>query len=336
MSKIIKYSKPSTPLLDIKQDFFENNVKFLEDVLKVNNVYSNQERRTCCKNCGELIGDFDFISFGIPYSECKRCEHLNGYFEDSDEFVNYLYADNGGENYKSNYLKNYDKRVENIYLPKVDFLSEVINHNYDLTDIGCGGGHFVKACELRNINARGVDPNETLVELGSQKIIKNKLNVCKVDEFETIIENSDSRVTSMIGVLEHLKHPQRAIKAFKNSNSEFLYISVPLVSFSVFIEHTFTDVFPRHLSGGHTHLYSKNSINYLANKFGLEIMGEWWFGSDIMDLYRSILMKFSNSPQKSKFNGLLNKYFGTYIDKLQNILDKEQICSEVHVVFRKK
>ena len=41
--------------------------------------------------------------------------------------------------------------MNDIYTPKVKFLKEVLDHyqesDFSVTDIGCGGGHFVKACE---------------------------------------------------------------------------------------------------------------------------------------------------------------------------------------------
>lgn len=44
--------------------------------------------------------------------------------------------------------------------------------------------------------------------------------------------------------------------------------------------------FNRQLSGGHTHLYSKESINYFCKEFGFNIVGEWYFGTDVLDQFR--------------------------------------------------
>ena len=149
MRKILKYSKPSTALLSAKKAFFTDNDALLKNALKINMVYSKQPRRTKCKNCDENIGGSEFSSHGIPYVICKNCNHLNGGYEDTQEFVNSLYQEEVGSNYKKNYLDNYDSRVEGIYLPKVEFMHEVLTEidcgdNNSVLDIGCGGGTSLK------------------------------------------------------------------------------------------------------------------------------------------------------------------------------------------------
>ena len=92
-----------------------------------------------------------------------------------------------------------------------------------------------------------------------------------------------------IGVLEHLREPNKAIDAFNSSSSEFLYISVPLMSLSVFIENIFQNTFPRHLSGGHTHLFSHESLAYFIKSHKLEIISQWVFGVDSLDIMRALI-----------------------------------------------
>ena len=106
-------------------------------------------------------------------------------------------------------------------------------------------------------------------------------------------------------------------------------------SLSSFLENSFNKVFPRQLSGAHTHLYTKESIYYLAKKHNLKIIGEWWFGTDFPDLYRS-LINTSNTYDINKYKQHLDNKLFKVINELQHILDKNKICSEVHMVFEKK
>ena len=53
------------------------------------------------------------------------------------------------------------------------------------------------------------------------------------------------------------------------------------------------------------------------------------------DLYRS-LVNSSNYLNKKLYLKELNDKFFLILNELQNILDKNQICSEVHMVFKKK
>ena len=137
-----------------------------------------------------------------------------------------------------------------------------------------------------------------------------------------------------MGVLEHLKHPDLIFKNFKNSKAKYLYISVPLFSFSVFLEHAFQDVFPRVLGGVHNHLYTEKSLKYIIKKNELQIIGEWWFGTDMMDLLRFMKVK-SNPKNAKKFKNNLSHYFISIIDDLQKVLDQKKLCGDVHLVLKK-
>ena len=131
-----------------------------------------------------------------------------------------------------------------------------------------------------------------------------------------------------------MEKPNLIFKNFKSSKSKYLYFSVPLLSLTVFLESAFNNVFPRVLSGVHTHLYTKESLNYILKKYNLKIVGEWWFGTDMPDLFRSIISS-SKIKNKNEFTRLANKYLGQHIDELQAILDEKKICGDVHLLIKK-
>ena len=137
-----------------------------------------------------------------------------------------------------------------------------------------------------------------------------------------------------MGVLEHI-NPENLLRDFKYSKLKYLYIAVPALSLSVFLENVFSKVFPRVLSNGHTHLYTEKSLNYFAKKNGLKIVGEWWFGTDIPDLFRSLLVS-ANFVNKKIYSDEINKIFKNTIDQLQSVLDKNKTCSEIHMIIKKK
>lgn len=336
MSKITKFSKTYKNLLDIKSDFYNNNKNNLKNSLKINRSYKKQPLRIGCKNCGSKKIKSFIKSFGIPYKLCFLCGHLNGAYQDTDNFAKKLYNDSEGKNYSKNYLKDFNSRVKHIYTPKVEFLQKVIKNKIKLIDLGCGAGHFVKALEIKNISAIGYDTSKDLCQLGNRKLKKNKIYPKKFKEiYEIINKNTDANTLSMIGVLEHLTEPDKIMLSFKKSKIKYLYISVPLFSLSTFIENSFSKVFPRQLSSGHTHLYTENSLNYLAKKYNLKIIGEYWFGTDMPDLMRSIICT-SKTLNKEIYMQELNNKFSKFIDELQSVLDKNKICSEVHMIFENK
>ena len=188
--------------------------------------------------------------------------------------------------------------------------------------------------EFKKINSEGYDPNLQLIKLGNKFIKINKIFCKEIDNCKNEIISSKHNVLSAIGVLEHLENPIEMIKLFQKSNKKYLYISVPLFSLSVFIENVFNQIYPRHLGGPHTHLYSKKSLEFIAKKFKLKIIGEWWFGTDFPDLYRSLLL--SLNYKDKEFINYFNKIFLKNINKFQSIIDKEKFCSEAHLIFEKK
>lgn len=334
--KIVRYSKSYKNVLRLQKNYLDDNDLNLKNEIKINKKYIKQIKRKKCKNCLKKISRPTFKSFQVKYSVCKNCGHLNGIFENTKKFTQQLYSNESGSHYDKEYSNDFKDRVKNIYLPKVKFLKSVIKSKLNIIDIGSGAGHFLKGCEDLKIDAKGYEISNFLVNFANTKLKRNKLKKVSIDEMFKILENEKkANVVSLIGVLEHFYDPSRFFQHFKKSKVKYLYLAVPLFSFSTFLENAFPKVYPRHLSGDHTHLYTKESLNYLSKKNNLKIIGEWWFGADIPDLCRSILIS-SNYLDKKIYMQEFEKKIYSIIDDLQNILDRNKICSEVHMVFKKK
>ena len=333
--KIVKFSKSYKNVSLIKKDFISDNVKYFLYAKKINSAYKKQIKRKKCKNCNSKISKPFLKNFEINYCVCIKCGHLNGVYEDSEKFNKWLYARGEGKNYNIFYRKFYNSRVKNIYAPKVDFLKNVIKEKIKVIDYGSGVGYFLKALEAKKVQAIGLETNKQSVIRGSKFLKKNKLYHCKFgDNFVFKKYSRDYNTLALIGVLEHI-NPKNLLKDFKLSKLKYLYIAVPALSLSVFLENVFSKVFPRVLSNGHTHLYTEKSLNYFAKKNNLKIIGEWWFGTDIPDLFRSLLVS-ANFINKKVYTEQINKIFKNTIDQLQSVLDKNKTCSEIHMIFKKK
>ena len=336
----IKYSKPLTDnFLKIKESFYNENKQNVKKAKKVASFYIKQKIRKKCIICFSKIGNPVIINLGIGYSICDKCGHLNGERENTIEFNNWYYSNKKGKNYSSVYNHNYSLRVKNIYEPKVNFLLECLKKNkfkeqLEILDIGSGTGCFLKALENKKIKANGYEPNEMMVNFGISKLKSNKLRIINLGEEKKIIVNSNANVLSMIGVLEHVKDPIETLKIYKKSNIKYLYLSLPLFSLSCFLENIFPNIYPRQLSLGHNHLFTHRSINYFVKKFKFKIIGEWWFGQEISDLYRSITNSRDTKNEKA-YNHLLKEYLADNINEIQSIIDKKKQSSEVHLLLKK-
>ena len=337
-----KYSKPSGFYTDAKKDFFIENDKHLKKSVKQNKLYASQPKRLLCKICQlKLTDNIDFHSHGVDYTFCSECSHLNGMFEETEAFVKSLYISDDGIEYSKNYVDvNYFKRTEDIYIPKIDFLTSSISPAiYEILDIGCGSGYFVMAGKIRGLSMTGLDVSKALVDFGNQQIFehtKTKPLMFKNEKgFYDEIIKTNANIISAIGVIEHLREPHKFFSAFNQSNAQYLYYSVPMFSLSVLLENVFKNVYPRQLSGAHTHLFTEESIQKMNQIIGVKSEAEWRFGTDILDLYRHTMTNLQKNNTSKKFTDLLSSGFGSKIDEIQSVLDKNHFCSEIHCVSSK-
>jgi hypothetical protein len=347
---MIRYSKPLGELLSFKQHFFDANDAHLQRFKEIAGVYRAQPPRTVCKNCTfplDTSPSARFTKLGVEYTLCARCGHCNGVCEDTEEFCRYLYTDDAGESYARNYsadgIQQYRDRVAHIYLPKARFLREALDEEgarqAGLVDFGAGAGYFVSAAREAGLDVvAGYEPSDAMVRLGNAMIGEDVLVRHELDEIVPIVSRAPAPVASFVGVLEHLYDPRRVLRALRENDSvRYVFFSVPLFSPTVILETVFPEVMPRHLAAAHTHLYTEQSIQHFCDEFGFERASEWWFGLDMTDLCRSVLVSLQKTGGA---HAPLSQYwadrFMSMIDDLQRVLDEARACSEVHMLLRKK
>lgn len=337
-----KYSKSSGFYATVKGNFFSDNDQQLESALKKNKAYIAQPIRFNCKLCGqELSSQHDFSKHGVQYVFCRACDHLNGLYEDTIEFAKSIYTDDGGANYSKFYLDDkYKDRLKNIYVPKAEFLIEHLGDKISTVyDFGCGLGHLVNAFISMGIDARGGDVSASLVDHGNEAIENDHgvrpLDSLAIESFGEHISEIKVDVLSAMAVIEHISNLDEFIEAVKNCSFEYFYYSVPTYGLSVSIEAVFDNVFPRHLSGGHTHLFTEKSLETLHERLGVTPIAEWRFGTDVQDIKRSIEVSLRQSNASDYFVNRFQNEFSVYSDKVQAIIDKSHNCSQIHVICKK-
>ena len=344
---MILFGKPSGPLLKHKKDFLTDNAALAARSDALSALYAAQPARSHCMNCDARLGPAEFVKHEIGYAVCSRCGQLNGVHRDTDSFCQAVYADDGGREYAQSYsaedLQAFQGRMNDIYLPKVKFLfdalrAEGINpETVRYADLGAGSGYFVGTLEAAGARSvAGFEVSKHQVAMADTMLGPGKLTRHDLPQTEKIAGSVEAEVVSMIGVLEHLQHPQSVLAALAANNAvHTIFLSLPLFSPAVFFELVFPDIFPRHLSGGHTHLYTDESINWFCREFGFERSSEWWFGGDAADLYRSVTLRLEGSAETAGAAGRWSNWMLPLIDGLQLVLDEKKLASEVHLVLRK-
>jgi len=251
--------------------------------------------------------------------------------------------------YVENKRKDYNKRLKNIYIPKAKFLLEnlikkeknkkKIFNKFKFIDIGCGSGYFISSLQKMKIkNLSGFDPSKEMVYYGNKINRFRKLEFVEhnktIDKIKSI-STKDPTCISMIGSLEHIYNQNEILKEIKSKkNIKYLYVVVPCFSPSSFIEMVFDKNFQRLLAPQHTHLYSEKSLQYLEKMFGFKIIAEWWFGADIVDLYRNFVLKIFKKKKLNDEKILFNNMFLKILDGMQLEIDKKKLSSEAHILFK--
>jgi SAM-dependent methyltransferase len=337
------YSKSSSFYVGAKSELFDHNDALVAENAKQADLYNRQPARTQCKICNQkLSGVQDFTSHGIQYVFCSACGHLNGMHADTESFARDLYIEAWGANYARDYLDpNFVARADQIYAPKLEFLRSSLPAvtQIRLLDVGCGSGYLVYAALRNGIQCTGLDVNRTMVDFGNDQIA-HLLNARPLafygeSDFLESMVHTDANVVSAIGVIEHLREPAAFFDAFRRSKARYLFYSVPMFSFSVLVEAVFQRVFPRQLSGGHTHLFTEKSIAWMHVEQKLNALAEWRFGTDVMDLFRSMRVELEKCGASQKVLSLLDEEIGGDVDALQEVLDARHFCSEIHCVVEK-
>ena len=318
---ISKYGKKN--IRDIKKMFVENND---EMVLRDTRIFGKIKTLGLFERCLVCKTEFQDISFkkhNLNYYSCQNCGCLGiGTPKNFDKFFELLY----GDHLYGDYSKLSNARIQNIYIPKVDFLSEVLPNINDLgvIDIGCGMGYFVAALNQSNIKSFGYEVNENFVKYANKNLQLNNIFHKHPDDILKS-QNHGHKVASMIGVLEHLPDPVKAISSLIEGGYEYLYISVPMIGLSSYIEAISDTFYHRHLSPDHLYAYSEKTLLWIEEKLFLERVGQWYFGTDADDLFRLIS---NNTNPRSSLD------YDLWLDDIQQIIDKNKMSSEIHLVWK--
>ena len=338
-----KYSKPFGDLNTLKTSFFENNDGMLDMADGMADVLLMQPKRTVCKICGAKLGKPLYHSHRIGYIECPMCGHLNSECEDTDDFASKVYVeDDYSKNYSAADKESFIRRRDMIYAPKAEYLRDCLKHegmsseNVNILDIGAGCGYFVSAVRELGMKAVGIDVSDSEVAYGNAMTGEEYLTHVGLTDSIDHIKKTDANVLTAIGVLEHLVHLDENIEAIKeNENIRYLFASIPMFSFSSCFEVAFANGYNRHTGGTHTHLFTNESVEKMAERMGFEVAYEWRFGSDVNDLYRFLMVSMQKNDN-AEFSRYFSDRFVPLMDDLQQVLDKSEFSSELHFILRRK
>ena len=218
-----QFGKSFQKLFVHKQQMFEDNDNMLIEAEQLMDFYQLQPARVNCKICDSSIDSLGAkIYHGkskIEYSQCARCGHLNGLHQDTNLYMNTIYREAGGAAYGQNYKplaqSDFDSRVNDIYLPKAQYLFDtapIIKDPGVFLDIGCGTGHFASALTSMGLKSvTGIDVSSTQISSARKLVAGADFGVVEPDAIGDFMDSVQPRFVSLVGVLEHLQDRQHDV-----------------------------------------------------------------------------------------------------------------------------
>jgi len=239
-------------------------------------------------------------------------------------------------------LLQYNARLEAVYIPKALFLIDSLRslgvnfENYSVLDVGAGCGYMVGALQRLGLSVAGIEVSKEEVDHGNYMLGGQFLKLYPQNKTVEAVRDTPAQIVCFMGVLEHLKELSLMLENVRNNkNIQYMFFSVPMFSLSNIFGIVFPDVFDRQISVAHTHLFSRRSLDWMYTTYGFEPLTEWNFGTDIMDLYRSVMVRLERENQKNKkLAHIVSDFFKKNADSMQLNVDKSEFCSEIHVLVK--
>lgn len=347
------YAKSMSRLLFLKKFFLDSEFEEKEIRLekKIGDIYKSQEKRKKCKICQSDINESRllFVKRGISYYICNECGHVNGEFDDPFSYASELaeaalgMAGSNDVVYSDNSEEDRLKRINVIYKPKIEYLMQTLRQcgeepeKLSYTEVGAGGGHLITAMkDMGLVNSIGLEASKNLVESANKNYGSKVLEHVGDLSLESLCSQINGNVAILIFVLEHITWPREIFEHFsKNENTKYVFFSVPLFNPAVLMDVANDDISGRTTGFSHTHFFTEKSLNWLCKNFNFEIISKWWFGSDSLDLYRTILHKLKKQKQPELLIEMCKQMFEEGLDDIQAAYDKNRLSSEIHLIAKK-
>ncbi len=333
------YKKFSKPASDISIEMEDWAIKDDETLYKTSKKLESLEfiaTRNKCLLCGNSLENIPpFTHRSVDYKSCKACNHIQSVQVPVEET-------NFDQIYPPLNKRDWEKRRDRIYLPKLEWIEESIKatmpkfnlEDSGWLDLGSGGGYFLGALKSKKYqNIFGIEENLHLISR-SNDILKEEI-VFGLDKSDFYIDRQETEVITNWFVLEHLNDPWVILNNLKNKPKGTLFaFSVPVFGFAAILEQVSEEHAARSLDGlVHRQIYTQNSIDFLLDAINYKKLSEWTFGQDSLDLKRLILKKIN---KKSLSEGMLlediqNK-LGGIIDPIQEVLDRAEFSDAKHIL----
>jgi len=285
-----------------------------------------------CPICSSGLSAEYVCIHGYLYKSCTICSHIYLSNLPNKQTLIDLYTD-GVNVQHSIYLNNelFDKRLQNIALPKVQYLNSVINAAGTWIDVGCGTGEILQAASSIGYKAIGLETDQGQVDFGRKLGLNIVCERFSRENGSRLLK--ECKIISLFNVLEHVEDPIDFLSLISSNLPEeaFLVVEVPRTpSLSTFANLCFPDLAARHIyPPDHLHIFSEESLSKALENSGLVPISIWLFGQDIQELLISCAAQSAHID-----SGIFEKLLDIS-PKLQEIIDENSLADTMIVIAKK-
>ena len=324
----IRFGKPIDALSlksPVLSDFKSHLLEIRASRQKVYGSSSRIEEIKRCPICNSsaLQSEFQVEVYGARYHQCSSCSHcfilnrpieqdLEGFYSTNTHFSSY-YTD----------ARVVKTRVEEVAVPKVKWVIEEFRRRYgrsprSVLDVGAGGGHFVHACRLHGLDARGIELNQASREFCRENF---GFELEAIDFTRACESLSAIDVVTFWAVIEHVPHPTRLLKSayqLLSGRPTLVAAEVPRWGgFSTGIQRHFSHTVVRHLDPlVHINVFTDSSLATAFEQSGFAPVAAWYYGLDAYELMMQVSYHVSGDGR------LVTESLGRSIPKLQEPIDQ--------------
>lgn len=278
----------------------------------------------------QIVSIYDF-----PYCECTQCGHVFLKTPPHPEAVTKLYTGSEEERccHATAYLDEelFQRRVRNIAIPKVEFVSGVVQPGGLWVDIGCATGEIMTAAQVAGWSVSGIEADEAQVDFARKKGLSVQKDYVTAQNARSYL--GDASVVSCINLVEHLNDPRRWVKEVADSVriGTHIVIEVPRhPSLSSFANIAFPGlVYRQFCAPDHLHVFSEKSMERVLNDAGLQAVAVWTFGQDFRELIASTAVS-SSLPESDFLNQLLDSSA-----RMQQAVDENGLSDTLFLVAKR-
>ncbi|MCI5134336.1 MAG: methyltransferase domain-containing protein [Candidatus Electrothrix sp. AW2] len=278
-----------------------------------------------CPLCGSPQRSTLMQKCSIDIVQCHQCKL--GYATKIPKEIHDVYADEKYLNQaQRDYGQNISYRIKRFAKERVEILrkwSGRAPEECSLLDIGCGTGWFLDFCRQQGYTIAGQEFGKELAA-HTEKRLETKIWSCPVSEIE---KNAFFDIITLFDVLEHTADPFAMLSEVKSllQPGGISLIFVPnlhSLGASILQEESALVAPAEHLL-----YFTRESLEYLVEKVGFELLHIETRGMDIPDL----IAYYRDRSQQPEVTAFLLEY----ADIFQAVIDKAGRANHMRIVLRK-